>query len=988
MANPYSILHNYDNVPLFTHDFESLGALLQAKQGALNENRNKLQNAVDQLGALDIYKDVDKNYAEERLQAVVNNVNKYAGMDLSDAGLATSLTQNLNKVMDDNVKNAVYSTKLFRTEQSQWEKAKNEKDSKYNTGNHAWSMQFSEDWRSSEKVGDVYKGGGGFVEYVDYKKMLNDKLPEIAKMHNWEIVHLEDGSQGFREAVTTKSIPKDKVDQAIEAMLGSKERKQIEIDAWVKYDAVPDNALKEVYDRNISEKVEDTKKAIEYYEAIAGTTKDEAQKSQVKEYIDAAKGRLGSLENSYFDKVGKKTAYNSMYYEEFKSPLLEAYSRDPEIIKREVNDLDEKVFNANIKLEELKLDKEKFKFDKNKFALDLRYKYDALGAKGAGKGGAKTQVNPITGELEEVPTLSAASKTDPEGGYTERAQDDLSLLAKQESDSMKGMQELLKANGLPESYVNSPSFIAKITSNEDFVYVNTPDGKKVKIDLTNAKVGEVVQKFQNHVLNDSPIRKKANENIDKMANTIIEQLSTSIKNKSTDWDPNKALINPVYKFSKDPKNKGKYITEKVDRTKAKNYFVALLWKKGQGQKLSEEEQLNLTTYTKQQLAQDNSLTEGQKALINSNMERTVLKNANGVSKKQIRVIEKRTTGSVSAGQAASAASNAIGGIPGLIVRTAGNILSATGLADKTAIELPEWADVGDRSLSDLSYGDLEWGFGKNPGGVNETIKKYMNATTVQVHNDMFGARMNPTQSTININPDDTPGMHSKLIKYLNLPASFEKENLFLQAVPSENGQVNEYEVLYKKEVTSKKGGVSTAEIQTIPTGERITVANARNVMGLKLDAGAKPLYNAAEGENAAKINLGYGVIDYTDKDNLNKITRLRNNFGGSLPLENTASLIDYANKKGIGPEIKNILGTALAGKFRYQMVSNGSEYVIEITRPDGSVFGTSPTGISELDTQSAHSRVKLLDVGHAQAALIDVINTQYIPKLLTQKSLN
>jgi hypothetical protein len=959
MANPYSILHNYDNVPLFTHDFESLGALLQAKQGALNENRNKLQNAVDQLGALDIYKDIDKNYAEERLQAVVNNVNKYAGMDLSDTGLATSLTQNLNKVMDDNVKNAVYSTKLFRTEQSQWEKAKNEKDSKYNTGNHAWSMQFSEDWRNSEKVGDVYKGGGGFVEYVDYKKMLNDKLPEIAKMHNWEIVHLEDGSQGFREAVTTKSIPKDKVDQAIEAMLGSKERKQIEIDAWVKYDAVPDNALKEVYDRNISEKVEDTKKAIEYYEAIAGTTKDEAQKSQVKEYIDAAKGRLGSLENSYFDKVGKKTAYNSMYYEEFKSPLLEAYSRDPEIIKREVNDLDEKVFNANIKLEELKLDKKKFKFDKNKFALDLRYKYDALGAKGAGKGGAKTQLNPTTGQLEEVPTLGTASTTGPEGGYTERAQDDLELLAKQESDSMKGMQDLLKANGLPESYVNSPSFIAKITSNDDFVYINTPDGKKVKIDLTDAKVGEVVQKFQTNVLEDSPIRKKANENIDKMANTIIDQMTTSIKNKASGWNPNDILINPNYKLVEDPKNKGKYISQKVDKSKASNYYVGLLWKKAQGQKLSEVENLNLTTYTKLQIAADTKLTKGQKALVNSNMEKTVFRNVSGTAKEQL-----KKQGAVFGNQV------------------------------KTQEDWNPASIVGarpDYNISELSYGDLEWGSsfsGKNPGGIDETFDKYMNAVTVQVHNDMFGARMNPTQSTININPDDTPGMHSKLIKYLNLPASFEKENLFLQAVPSENGQVNEYEVLYKKEVTSKKGGVSTAEIQTIPTGERITVANARNVMGLKLDAGAKPLYNAAEGENAAKINLGYGVIDYTDKDNLNKITRLRNNFGGSLPLENTASLIDYANKKGIGPEIKNILGTALAGKFRYQMVSNGSEYVIEITRPDGSVFGTSPTGISELDTQSAHSRVKLLDVGHAQAALIDVINTQYIPKLLTQKSLN
>lgn len=994
MANPYSILHNYDNVPLFTHDFESLGALLQAKQGALNENRNKLQNAVNQLGVLDIYKDVDKNYTEERLQAVVNNVNQYAGMDLSDTGLATSLTQNLNKVMDDNVKNAVYSTKLFRAEQAQWEKAKNEKDSKYDTGNHAWSMQFSEGWRSSEKVGEVYKGGGGFVEYVDYKKMLNEKLPDIAKMHNWEIVSLENGNPLFREAVTKRSIPRNKVDQAIEAMLGSKERKQIGIDAWVKYDAVPDRDLKEVYDRNISEKVSDIEKRIEYYEAIADTTGDEEQKRQIQEHIDAEKGRIGLLQNSYFDKVGKKTAYTSMFYEEFKSPLLEAYSRDPEVVKREVNDLDLQIFNANTKLRELALADDKFEFEKDKFALDLRYKYDALeaGGKGKGKGTGQgnKQIDPNTGLLVEVPELAAASETDEEDGYKERVEDDLEYLAKQESEAMSTMKGFLRDNGLPEGYVNNPSFIAKITSNNDHVYINKPDGTKVKINLTDAKVGEVVQKFQNHILNDSPMRKKANEEVDKMTNTIIRQLSKSIEKGSTDWDPNEALINPVYKLTKDPKNKGKYITEKVDRTKVKNYFVTLLWKKGQGQKLSEEEQLNLTTYTKQQLTQDNSLTEGQKALINSNMERTVLKNANGVSKKQIRVIEKRTTGSVSAGQAASAASNAIGGIPGFIVRTAGNILSATGLADKTAIELPEWADVGDRSLSDLTYGDLEWGSsfsGKNPGGVDETISKYMRSISAQVHQDMFYSRMNPTQSTININPEDTPLMHKKLVNFLNLPTSFDKQKMFLQGVKAEDGSINEFKVMYKKEVTTKKDGVSTTTVETIPLESRISTSDANRVLGLRLDSGAKPMYNAMEGDNAAKINLGYGVIDYTNKDNLAKITRLRNNFGGALPLEDTKSLVEYANRMGVGPEIKSVLGAAVAGKFRYEMVSNGSEYVIEIKRPDGTVLGSSPTGISELDAQTAHSRLKLLDVGHAQTALMNVLNTQYIPRLLTIKSL-
>lgn len=981
MANPYSILHNYDNVPLFTHDFESLGNLLQAKQGALNANRQKLQLAADQLGALDIYKDVDKTYAEERLQAVVNNVNKYAGMDLSDQGLATSLTENLNQVMDDNVKNAVYSTKLFKKEQEDWAKAKEKGDGKYWEGNHAYAMQFSKDWRESQKVGDVYKGGGGFIEFVDVNAILNKALPDIAKLHNWEVQKLENGNTIFRTVGTYKSIPKDKVDAAIEAYLGPKERKQLGINAWSKYDAIPDEALKETYDRNIDNKIADREKSIEYYEAIRDKSKDEDYKKQVQSYIDAEKAQVGNLKSSYFDNVGKQGAYTSMYYEEFKTPLLQAYSRDPELIKTEVYDLDDKTFNANMKMQEANLNERKFEFDKDKFALDLRYKYDALSAKGAGT--AKKQLNPKTGQYEEVPTLGPAQALGEEDGYKERAEDDLQFIANQEKEGLDAMKAILKANGLPESYVNSPSFIAKITSGEDVITVNKLDGKgTVKINLTDVNVGKAVQKFENFVLNDSPMRKKANENIDKMTSTIIDQLTTSIKNKSTDWDPTKALINPIYKLVEDPKNKGKYITQKIDKSKAPNYYAGLLWKKAQGQKMSEVEELNLTAYTKQQLSQDGSLTEGQQRLIKSNMEKTVLRNVNGVGKQQIAMVEKRTAGNAATGQIVSAVSP-MSPILGTVVKTAGNVLSMAGID----VELPKWADPSDRDLSNLSYGDLEWGSsfsGKNPGGVNETMKKYMSAITMDVHHGVVAARMNPTQSTININPDETPGTHAKLVSYLSLPASFKKEAMFLKGV-SENGKIVGYDVMYKKENTTKEGGVSTTEIQTISTGSRISVADAKNVLGLKLDVGSgKSMYNALEGENAAKINLGFGVVDYT---NLARVQRLRNNWGGSLPLENTKVILDYAAKKGATQEVKEILNAAQNGKVKYQMVAgNTGTYLIEASI-NGKTLGVSDTGISEMDEETAHSRVKLLSEGHAQSALINILNTQIIPQIETKNSL-
>lgn len=942
MANPYSILHNYNNVPLFNHDFEMIGNLLQAKQGNLNANRAALQNQVDQMGALDIYKDVDKNYAEERLQSVVNNVNKYAGMDLSDPGLATSLVQNLDQVMDENVKNAVYSTKLYRAEQAEWEEWRKKADGKYSEGNHAWSMQFSENWRNSQKVGDVYRGGGGFKEFVDVNEKLNKILPDIAKANGWETVKIENGGTMFREKNTYKSIPQDIIDQAIEANLGPKERQQLQINAWVKYDSIPDTELQKFYDANIDEKVAQNEKDIDYYEALLDDSKGEEYNNQLKGYIETRKSEVNNLKNSYFSKVGKESAYTSMYYEEFKTPFLNAYSRDPELVKSEVNDLDVAVFNANMKVQE-------FEFSKEKFAIEMDFKNKELMMKGAGKGTGKgnLQLNPKTGLYEEVASTGLATEL---GGddYKEEAEDDLTLAVKQEEDALNGMKAILRAKGIPESYITNPSFIAKITSDKDYVDINVGEGKKpVRLNLRDAAISKAAQEFEVYVAGDAPVRKIAYEEIDKMSGQIQYQLAASLKNKSDDWNPQEILFNPDYKIIEDPKHKGKFITAKVDKTKVSNYFIGLLYKKGQGKKLTTLEQKNLDWYTQEQMASDTYVDKGVRGMIESSIGTNILKDVRGVGTYKLR--------SQAKDRAVTAALN---------------------------------SEFNDIQIGQLSYGDLEWGSsfsGKNPGGVDQTISSYNRVIREKVHQAMMQARMNPTQTTININKTEVPGLHQKLINKLSLPASLKDENFFLKGRKDEQGKFIGYDVMYKKEITTKKDGVSTVTISDVSTGKVLDIQSAQTI-GIKADISGRPLYSAKAGKYAPTIKLGTGVIGTKTEEDLARLTRLRQQNGGTLPLENISALLDAAEARGVREEVKPYLAAAKNGQMKFDMVpGSNNTYVVKATLGN-TLVGVYDLGVSDLTTDEVNE-IKGTSQLLAQTAFINILRDQIIPELQTKKSL-
>lgn len=85
MASAYSILRNYgDYIQPF--DFNLIQKGLEYKQQKYDANSAMVQEQINQFANIELAKDEDKAYLNERLNTLVDQVNEYGSIDLSSNG--------------------------------------------------------------------------------------------------------------------------------------------------------------------------------------------------------------------------------------------------------------------------------------------------------------------------------------------------------------------------------------------------------------------------------------------------------------------------------------------------------------------------------------------------------------------------------------------------------------------------------------------------------------------------------------------------------------------------------------------------------------------------------------------------------------------------------------------------------------------------------------------------------------------------------------
>lgn len=992
--NSYGILHNYNQVPLYTPDFSLISNVLQYKQGNLDTNRQRLQSVIDNFEELDVYKDVDRDYLENRIDLITQVTNKYANADLSDPGLLNVVQRNLNQIVDDNVKNAVMSTRVFRAEQKEWDEKRTKEPEKYSEINHAYSMRASEGWRNSQEVGARYKGGGGFKEYINVEKLVSDKLPQIADKMQWTYQVDGEGNGVFRTKDTYETIPRAKVEAALEGLLDPKAREQLKINAWGLYSQSSDEAIRSTYEGTVSKKITTNQDKLDKYKSLRAASSDPDKIQEYDELIKGFEAEIGILKTSSYDKVGKEGAYTSLYTNQFKENYLNAYSYESRFVKSEVNDLDVATRNYELAVHNSARADKQLALNEKKYELDL--------AKAQAKSkGVKLGPN---GEILPADETPDKKKTDP-SIYKETEQEGASaMIARKQEESIKGMANVLSGQGITENDLSDPGLVAELkkgSAGRDKVKVKLSNGREVTLDFTNKYVSKAVDEFNTNVLRDSGAKKAYYKTVDNLVQKSQFKIGT-VLSKGGDIDPN-SLPNYQEKLVVD--GKGGFKVEKVNKA-AGNYYANLI-RASKERKLTESEKATLDWYSHRHLLADPEISKSDRQLIYSKIDKDFRqKTSSGRDMMSSNWYEeyKITAQDSEAGTTQIPVTsmttdnlnllfkkgldlqgkNLTDQLPdglGDLVALASEAKSGNKEADKKL----QWAiknynrKVGVRTqrervpftgyenpisssdyyLSDFNRADLEWSDSAMDWdktfntGLQADIRTSIDKVKLSIDKEYEALNLNPSKVTHVFSEEKTPEMLSALKRQLGI--SDDKIgviDLIPVLDPATGAPKGTYLASYKKK--DSKTGYFVAKPLGSLTDEQLKEA------GVNMGSGKRSDYNAIYGDYAPTVDLGDASVkalrDSDASNGSSRFRRLRETsqtvFGTDLPFMVKNDVINYA--ANISPDlartVDSLYSGAEKGAYTFKLESDGTQWNHSIFMNGERVFST-PLNTQELSDE-------------------------------------
>jgi len=422
------------------------------KQQKYDQGVQKIQSQIDNVAGLDVYRPVDKEYLQSKMNELGSNLKTVAAGDFSNFQLVNSVGGMVGQISKDpTIVNAHYSTQLIRKGQKELEAAK--KDGKASVQNEAWWKQQVGDYGSSTDLKTTFNGE--YVPYSDVDKKLREIGEKVHEMDSSVDIPYQRDSAGntlyyttdpktkqttastdpnsggqprvddAMLTIKTKGKPAEKLLSNFMDSLNENDQRQLKIDSWYHYKGVTKDAiLNDITNNYTNAKALENSKLVNLnLELTTNTNLSVAQKSALQARINDISSGLqnGALDKVYqsqvaevnnakdiegykyktyvqksLTKLAKDMSYES-YQKEYKSnPYEQARNRTLELqfkydnAKREQNN-----FNRT------------FDFNVLKHADDMGYKFAMMAMKGKDKGGSEPVVLP--GKIStEVDTPSVA----------------------------------------------------------------------------------------------------------------------------------------------------------------------------------------------------------------------------------------------------------------------------------------------------------------------------------------------------------------------------------------------------------------------------------------------------------------------------------------------------------------------------------------------------------------------------------------------------
>lgn len=179
-SSQYSILRQYTPY-VNPYNIDLIKDVTMYKQGKVDAAREKIYTQMDYLMGQEIDKPEARAYMEDKMSAVVADINnKFRGMDLSSDGVTRAIQGQISTVLDDTVINAIAGTKEGKRVRDEIESIRLNHPELYSPINEWYAMQPYYEWRSDGKAGSRL-GALHYSPYVDYNKELNKAVLDYRK---------------------------------------------------------------------------------------------------------------------------------------------------------------------------------------------------------------------------------------------------------------------------------------------------------------------------------------------------------------------------------------------------------------------------------------------------------------------------------------------------------------------------------------------------------------------------------------------------------------------------------------------------------------------------------------------------------------------------------------------------------------------------------------------------------------------------------------
>lgn len=275
------------------YNTELYGQVGMLKQAQYNQGVSQAQSYIDSVAGLPIYRDVDKQYLQGKLQEVTTKANQLAREDFSDQKIVSQIGSFAASIYNDSaIQNAISSTQAVKSLMESRKNMKEKHPERYTASAEYHDDQFINSYLSDPEPGKKYVGPREASAHTNYDEPIRKALKEISPTIEYKVD--AEGKFTYTWDKNTKVTPAQ-IQNVVNGIIATNPefQRSISMDARYTYKDVDAQTLLSSIQDNHSSRIKDLNVLNKTYESIIA--KDPNNAKQVDYYKAAIADNLNEI---------------------------------------------------------------------------------------------------------------------------------------------------------------------------------------------------------------------------------------------------------------------------------------------------------------------------------------------------------------------------------------------------------------------------------------------------------------------------------------------------------------------------------------------------------------------------------------------------------------------------------------------------------------------------------------------------------------------